>query len=191
MKTFEEISLELKTVLNQDRYAHTMGVAYTATSLAMRYEKDIEKAMFAGLLHDCAKCYSNQEKFAKVKSYQIELSKIEVENPGLIHAKLGAEVARDLYGVTDLEILNSIRYHTTGRPAMNWLEQIIFIADYIEPLRKVAPNLKTIRKESFLDLNKATTLILENILSYLHTRNNPIDTMTQKTYDYYSKITTI
>lgn len=191
MKTFEEISSELKTALSKDRYEHTLGVAYTAAALAMRYEKDIDKAMLSGLLHDCAKCYSEKEKFEKCNHYNIELSQIEIENPSLIHAKLGAAVAKDLYGITDTEVLDSIRYHTTGRPSMSWLEQIIFISDYIEPQRKVAPNLKKIRKESFMDLNKGTTMILRNILSYLYSRHNPIDPMTQKTYDYYSEITAI
>lgn len=92
------------------------------------------------------------------------------------------------YGVRDKDIINAILNHTTGRPGMTKLEKIIYIADYIEPNRKQAPNLAEIRKLAFVDLDRALMRILEDTLSYLETIKSDIDPMTQKTYEYYKEV---
>ena len=94
----------------------------------------------------------------------------------------------ETYKVEDSDIINAILNHTTGRPEMSVLEKIIFIADYIEPGRKSAPNLTEIRKLAFTDLDKAMLVILADTLSYLKTTGMPIDQKTQMTYDYYLKL---
>ncbi|XME03343.1 bis(5'-nucleosyl)-tetraphosphatase (symmetrical) YqeK [Lachnospiraceae bacterium C1.1] len=179
------IKKKVKKVLDKDRYQHTLGVAYTAASLAMRYGIDIDRAFLAGILHDCAKNIANDEKFTLCKKYKIKLSDVEKQAPYLIHSKLGACLAREIYKVEDKEILDAVRNHTTGRPGMTVLEKIIFIADYIEPGRTTAPNLSKIRQMSFVDLDKAVIEILKDTLEYLNTKDQIIDPMTQKTYDYY------
>lgn len=85
----------------------------------------------------------------------------------------------------DEDILNAITWHTTGRPAMSLLEKIIFVADYIEPSRRPIPELNLIRQLAFTDIDQAVIKILENTLKYLNEKGNPIDDMTQKTYDSY------
>ena len=139
---------QMKEELAGDRYEHTLGVMYTAEALAMRYDVDMTKAAVAGLLHDCAKCIPNAQKIKMCKKHDIEISELEEKNPSLLHAKLGAYIAKKAYNVEDPEILSAIRWHTTGKPDMSMLDVIIYMADYIEPNRDKAPNLKEIRKLS-------------------------------------------
>ena len=175
----------MEKALDKKRFEHTLGVAYTATALAMRYEEDLKKAEVAGLLHDCAKCIENSKKLAICEKYNIQVSDLERKNPYLLHAKLGGFIAMQKYGVRDKEIVSAIVNHTTGCPHMGQLDKIIYIADYIEPYRHQAPHLKAIRKMAFLDIDKALLMILEDTLKYLNALGNSIDPMTEKTYEYY------
>lgn len=183
----ELIRKNLKKKLKESRYVHTLKVAHTCEALAMSIGYDIRKAYLAGLLHDCAKCISDEEQLKRCKKHNIEITDIESVSPYLLHAKLGAYMAENKYLVDDPEILNAIICHTTGKPAMNDLEMIVFVADYIEPGRDKAPNLTEIRKEAFKDLKHAVYLISRDTLKYLKSTGNPIDEMTEKTYNYYRK----
>lgn len=176
---------QMKEELNSDRYEHTLGVMYTAEALAMRYGVDMTKAAVAGLLHDCAKCIPNGQKIKMCKKYDIEISEMEEKNPSLLHAKLGAYMAKKVYGVEDEEILSAIRWHTTGKPDMSMLDIIIYMADYIEPNRDKAPNLKEIRKLSFENIEEAFYQVLESTLDYLSDRPDAIDPMTKVGYEFY------
>lgn len=187
----KKIKKYLKKHLTKERYHHTAGVAYTAMSMAMKYNPQPDnnefmiKAEIAGLLHDCAKCMDNDKKIRICNKNQISYSKIEAENPYLLHGKVGAYIARKEFDILDEDILNAITWHTTGRPDMSLLEKIIFVADYIEPSRRLIPELNLIRQLAFTDIDQAVIKILENTLKYLNEKGNPIDDMTQKTYDSY------
>ena len=187
----KKIKKYLKKHLTKERYHHTIGVAYTAMSMAMKYNPQPDnnefmvKAEIAGLLHDCAKCMDNDKKIRICDKNQISYSKIEAENPYLLHGKVGAYIARKEFNILDEDILNAITWHTTGRPDMSLLEKIIFVADYIEPSRRPIPELNLIRQLAFTDIDQAVIKILENTLKYLNEKGNPIDDMTQKTYDSY------
>ena len=176
---------QMKEALSEDRYEHTIGVMYTAESLAMRYGIDMTKAAVAGLLHDCAKCIPNAQKLKMCKKNDIEISEMEAKNPSLLHAKLGAFLAEEVYGVKDPEILSAINWHTTGKPDMSMLDIIIYMADYIEPNRDKAPNLKEIRKLCFENIEEALYQVLEATLNYLSGRPDMIDPMTKISYDFY------
>ncbi len=184
-----EIKHRIKKELDNDRYQHTLGVAYTASCLAMRYGADIDDAFTAGLLHDCAKCIPTPEKLKLCEKYGIELTDIEINNPALIHAKLGAFLAEHKYGITDKDIINAVRTHTTGEPAMSLLQKIIFTADYIEPRRDHARNLPEIRQLAFTDIDSAIRQILHDTLNYLNTKSAAVDLQTSHTYEYYLRIT--
>ncbi len=184
----QKMSRKLKKELDADRYWHTLGVMYTSTSLAMRYGEDVEKAEVAGLLHDCAKCIPNDRKIRMCKEYGLEISKIELRSPYLLHSKLGAYLAKEKYGVEDEEILGAIRWHTTGRPDMTLLEKIVFTADYIEPNRFKAENLPNIRKMAFYDINQTVYQILEDTLHYLDSGKGEIDEMSRSAYRYYYRL---
>lgn len=183
-----KIERKVKKELDQYRYMHTLGVMYTAASLAMRYQADVKDAMLAGLLHDCAKCIPGQDKIRLCKKYDIDITPIELSNPGLLHAKLGAYLAKKEYHVENEEILQAIRSHTTGRPDMSLLEKIIYIADYIEPGRNPLPNMDLVRKLAFEDLDECLFVMLKDSLEYLNSRNIPIDPMTEQTYEFYNNI---
>ena len=187
MSDMQKIRKQLVKVLDSKRYEHTQGVAYTSAALAMRYGEDIEKAELAGLLHDCAKCLDNEKKIHICKKHDITISEAEQRNPFLLHAKVGGHLAKTKYKIDDEDIINSILYHTTGRPGMSLLEKIVYIADYIEPGREHAPNLDEVRSLSFQDLDEALLQILEDILVHLKESKKEIDPMTQMTYEFYKR----
>ena len=184
----EKIKSKIKRRQDGPRFEHTVGVMYTAAALAMKYGADMEKAYLAGLLHDCAKHYTGEKKLDLCKKYDLEISNAERENPGLLHAKLGAYLAEHKYDVKDREILDSIVWHTTGRPNMTLMDKIVYIADFIEPNRDQAPNLAHFRRLAFEDIDECLYQILESSLAYLKTRNEVIDPMTEQTYLYYKNM---
>ncbi len=170
--------------LTSKRYEHTLSVAYTAASLAMVHDVDTESALIAGMLHDCAKCFSAKKLISLCKKNNLPVTDVELQNPtALLHAKAGSFLAKEKYGIDDEDILNAIKYHTTGRPDMSKLEKIIYIADYIEPGRTHAANLKQISKTAYEDLDKAMFRILEDTLAYLQSTDGRIDSMTKATYE--------
>lgn len=189
MEEFLHIERKLQDVLKKKRYTHTLGVRYTAAALAMCHGCSIEKAQMAGLLHDCAKGYSEEELLALATKYNLEISKAERKTPHLLHAKVGAYLAEHEYGVSEEEILNAIRFHTTGKPDMTVLEKIIFIADYIEPNRRMLDGLPQCRTLAFENLDMAMYQILKNTLEYLRRQDGMenIDETTQSAYEYYRK----
>lgn len=183
----DKIKKSLGKELDTKRYDHTIGVADTAACMAMSLGADIEKAYVAGLLHDCAKCMSDKKRVEICKKNGLGINPVEAKRPALLHAKVGAYLAKQEYGITDKDILNAICYHTTGRPNMSLLEKIVFTADYIEPGRKQAPNLEEIRRLAFSDLDRAIIKILKDTLDYLAEGNGEIDPATAETYEYYKE----
>ena len=183
----KDIKKELEHDLDSKRYEHTLGVAYTAACLAMRYGYDMEKSYITGLLHDCAKCMSNKDKLEYCEKYDIPVTKVEQENPSLLHAKVGAEMSRRKYDIKDSEIYQAIMYHTTGHPQMTLLDKIIYISDYMEPHRDEAPNLDSVRKQAFIDINATLLTILKDSVAYLEKSDKTVDPMTMETYLYYVK----
>lgn len=182
-----KIRKAVEKVQDAKRFEHTQGVEYTAAALAMRYGIDIDSARAAGLLHDCAKCLSDEKRLSICKKNHIQVTEVERKNPFLLHAKVGAYLAREKYGIKDPDILNAIQNHTTGRKNMSLLEKIIFVADYIEPGRKHAPDLAVVRKLAFIDIDRALLKILRDTLQYLKTSGGDIDPMTEETWRYYSQ----
>lgn len=182
-----KVRKSMEKTLDAKRFEHTLGVAYTAAALAMCYDENVKSAELAGLLHDCAKCIDNKKKIYICEKHNMSINEVEYKNPFLLHAKVGSFIAMNKFGIHDKDIVNAILNHTTGRPSMTVLEKIIYVADYIEPNRKQAPNLAQIRKVAFQNLNAALLNILEDTLNYLKDIDGITDPMTQKTYDYYKK----
>lgn len=189
MKTTElkKIRKAMEKALDDKRYEHTLGVEYTAAALAMCYNASIKNAQLAGLLHDCAKCLSDEKRLAFCEKHNISINEVERRNPSLLHAKVGSFMAMEEYGVNDPDVIYAILNHTTGRPGMSLLEKIIFVADYIEPGRNKAPGLDEIRQLAFADIDAALIRILGDTLKYLRECGGDIDPMTEKTYQFYTK----
>lgn len=185
-KFLRELEKKVRNVQDTKRFEHTLGVEFTAAALAMRYGGSVTDAQIAGVLHDCAKCLSDEKRLKICKKYDIPISEVERRNPFLLHAKAGACLAEEKYKIrNNPEIVNAIRYHTTGREDMSLLEKIVFVADYIEPGRRHAPNLPEIRQLAFEDLDAAVLRILGDTLEHLKKSGGEIDPMTEAVYHYY------
>lgn len=181
----------LSAILRPKRYRHTLGVAMTAAQLAVCHGEQSERARIAGILHDCAKYLTDREMYDLCDTYGIDLSSFEKNNPALVHSKLGACLARLRFGIEDEEICSAIACHTTGRPGMTTLEKILYLADYIEPYRKMdcqPHSLDEVRKTCFLDLDRGLVMTLQNTISYLERCEMDVDPMTRETYAYYQSI---
>ena len=181
----QQIEEKLKTALKPSRYRHTLGVAYTASCMAMVFGVDVHKAYRAGLSHDCAKGFSMEKQRALCKRYNISLEGTLTKSPQLMHQEIAPFLASDEYKEQDSEVLSAIACHTTGKIGMTPLEQIVFIADYMEPNRKMIPGLSKVRKLAFEDLDKCTKTILKNTIEYLTECGQEIDERTVETYKYY------
>ena len=182
---FSKTKKTLRKYLDRDRFEHSEGVMYTAAALAMRYGENLEKAQIAGILHDCAKCIPDNKKLKICEKNHIEITEAEKCSPFLLHAKVGAYIAKEKYDIEDAEILDAIACHTTGKPAMTLLDKIIYISEYIEPMRSKASNLEEVRKMAFVDLDETLFKILSDTLVYLEKSSKKMDPMTMQTYEYY------
>lgn len=187
-KYFNEIEDFLKKNLKQSRFRHTLGVANAAACLAMRYKEDVDKAYIAGLFHDCAKCFDDSKTIKLCKKYNVELNEFEKENLFIVHGKLGAAIAAKEFAIDDEELLNGIRFHTTGRPEMTLFEKIIYLADFIEINRDSASDLIPVRNLVFVNIDAALFRVLSDMIPYLKSKGTPIDDMTRQTYEFYDKI---
>ena len=187
MLPIETMREKLQSALSVKRYIHTMGVAEEAIKLAEIYgtQKDQQKAQVAGLLHDCAKDYPEEMRLRFCQEYKVKLDDVMERQTDLIHPFLGAEVARREYLVTDGEILDAIRYHTTGRADMSLLERIIFIADYIEPNREKFEGLEEARRLAYLDLDMAMRYILEETIAFVKQRGRLLHPLSLEALEYY------
>lgn len=179
---------KLSSRLEPMRYEHSLSVSFTCMNLAMRYGYDIEKAELAGLMHDCAKRYTDDIILNKCIKHGIRVTEAEQRTLPVLHAKYGAWLAEHKYQIEDREILDAIACHTTGRPDMTILDKILYIADYIEPRRWKAENLPMVRVLAYKDLDEAVCAILQGTLEYLGKKGQSIDPMTFEAYEYFKNL---
>lgn len=177
--TTDEMIIKLKATLKEGRFNHTLGVAAEARRLAPRFGVDVEKAYIAGLLHDCAKNFSPERVREYCEKYGVVLDPYSEKEPALIHAFLGATVARTDYGVDDPEILSAIYYHTTGKPDMTPMEKLIYIADLTEPGRDSAPGRSSetsakLRELVDIDIDEALICAIGYSVAYVLKKGNLI-----------------
>lgn len=168
--------------LKAKRCAHVLGTAATAVKLAEKYGADVHRAEVAGLLHDCTKKLSMPEQLALCEKYGIALDALEKKALKLLHAKTGAALARDVFGVDD-EIYNAILWHTTGKPDMTVLEKVIYLADFIEPTRDF-PGVDALRRTVWEDLDRGLLMGLEMTVEEMEEMGNPIHVNTLAARDY-------
>ncbi len=187
--TFAELDEEMARILPRKRYLHSVAVAHLAAAYAVSLGYEPERALIAGILHDCAKAYSDEKLVADCDKYSISVTEVERRNGFLLHGKLGAFYTKTKYFITDEEILSAISYHTTGRPGMTDLEKVVFLADYLEPFRTqpTTPDLNEIRKIAFHNIDKAVYLALKNTLRYLEECGQETDMTTAETFEEYQK----
>jgi nicotinate-nucleotide adenylyltransferase len=158
--------------LKHKRIPHVLGTEQEAVRLALRYGADVEKAQRGALLHDCTKKLEMDEQMALCQKYAIPLDELERQALKLLHAKTGAEIARDVFGV-DNEIYTAIQWHTTGHAHMTLLEKILYLADYIEPSRDF-PGVDKLRKVCYDNLDAGLQMGLEMTVQEMEARGNPV-----------------
>ncbi len=161
METIENVQTDLKTILSERRYNHSIGTMKTAIKLAKIYGVDTNIAGLTALAHDIAKEISNEEKINYVKKNNIEVDDIEKYNIGLLHGKIGADMCKK-YGFTK-EMQEAIKYHTTAHTDMSVLAKIVFIADKIEENRNYE-GVEELREQVKEDLDDCMLAILNHDL---------------------------
>lgn len=180
--TPEELRPIALSFLKPKRMPHVLGTEHEAAVLARRYGADVTSARIAALLHDCTKKLSMEEQLALCEQYGIALDELERKNLKLLHAKTGAAIARDLFGVSD-EIYWAIYWHTTGKADMTKLEKVIYLADYIEPNRDF-PGVEKLRRAVHADLEHGLLMALEDSIEEMRQRGNPVHPNTVEARDY-------
>ena len=169
LRTLRPVAL---SYLKYKRIPHVLGTEQEAIRLAERYGADVEKARVAALLHDCTKRLDMEEQLALCRQYGIRLDALEQQALKLLHAKTGAAIARDVFGVDD-EIYRAIWWHTTGHAGMTLLEKIMYLADYIEPSRDF-PGVDKLRAVCYKDLDEGLLMGLEMTIEEMTSMGNPV-----------------
>jgi nicotinate-nucleotide adenylyltransferase len=180
--TLEKLRPVALSFLKHKRIPHVLGTEQEAIRLALRYGADVGKARVAALLHDCTKKLEMDEQAALCQTYGIQLDELERHALKLLHAKTGAAVARDVFGVDD-EIYTAIFWHTTGHANMTLLEKTMYLADYIEPTRDF-PGVAELRAACDEDLDKGLRMGLEMTIQEMHDRGNPVHSATLEADEY-------
>lgn len=169
LRTLRPVAL---SYLKHKRIPHVLGTEQEAIRLAERYGADVEKARVAALLHDCTKRLDMEEQLDLCRQYGIRLDALEQQALKLLHAKTGAAIARDVFGVDD-EIYRAIWWHTTGHAGMTLLEKIMYLADYIEPSRDF-PGVDKLRAVCYKDLDEGLLMGLEMTIEEMTSMGNPV-----------------
>ena len=183
----KRIDAHNKTHLSPERYAHVISVANYAASLAHLHGIDPFDAYVAGLAHDCTKYldYDN-EQLEYFKKHSIELTDDEKLSPKIHHQISGAHFAKTVFGIDNEDILNAIRYHTTGRVGMSKLEKLVCLADSIEPIRDFEGVAK-MREIAEHDREKALIMSFDRLIDYVKKRGLYLNKQTKQARDYERK----
>ena len=180
----DELEAFMKAHLKPSRYTHSLGVEVMAERLAAIHGADVDKAAFAGRYHDIAKCFTQDEMNDCVRKYG--LPEMYIDNNPLAHSKVAAEILKDQFGVTDEEVLNAVRSHTTGRAGMSLLEEIVYVADAIEDNRSYE-GLAELQAQAAADLDGACLFIMDWTLESLKKKGREPDRDTVEARNYISE----
>ena len=180
--TYTKYKEWLKANLNEERYEHSLGTAECAAELAERFGLDKDKAYLCGLIHDCAKCFKNEELKEAICNCK-DLCDGELINPKTYHAPAGALLAKQEFGICDEEILSATRWHTLGKIEMSDFEKIIFLADKIEKRTRPLEYRIEIEKALEKSLDHALLVCYGNTIKSLVDRNLKICSQTIEIYN--------
>lgn len=170
--TREELLARIETQLRPKRFKHVLRVEQTAMALAQANGVDLEQASIAGLTHDYAKQRPDQDFIDAIRRYDMDPDLLNYGN-AIWHGVVGAEFVKRELGITDEDILNAIRHHTTGAVYMTPLEQVVYMADYIEPARDF-PDVDQARQVTAESLQRGVAYQAHHTLAYLVANNQPI-----------------
>ena len=171
--------------LDEYRVAHVAGCESEAVALARRWGEDPELAAEAAILHDITKRCTKEQQLQYCEKYGIINDNSEIQNKSLLHAKTGAALARDLFGIDDA-VYEAIRWHTTGKPDMTRFEKILYLADYIEPTRDF-DGIEELRALAYEDLDAAMALGLKMTIEEIRRSGREVFVDTLKAFDWYNE----
>lgn len=175
MELIEQIKKDLKDILSEKRYTHSVGVMEMAAKLAEIYGADVETAKLAGILHDIAKEMSSEEKLKYVKENNIIINEVERINTPILHGKIGADMAKKKYGINE-QVQRAIEYHTTTNPNMDLISKIVYVSDKIELNRKSEDyDIKYERELALKDINKTIIYIIDSNIKSLINKGKLIE----------------
>ncbi|MFD1207036.1 MULTISPECIES: bis(5'-nucleosyl)-tetraphosphatase (symmetrical) YqeK [Sporosarcina] len=174
---------ENKKRLPIHRFEHVLRVAHTAVELADRFGLSVEKAEKAALIHDIAKFMEPVKLRKKLEESEHDERLLHYHHE-LWHAPVGAMIAEEEFGVTDEDVLNAIRYHTTGRAGMSDIEKVIYIADLIEPNRQF-PGVEQLRTEAEKSLEESMKACIIHSVQYLVSKQVPVFPDSFECYNEY------
>lgn len=180
----KDIIKKLETSLDRKRFEHSLRVEKVAVRLAKRHRVSANKASLAALLHDCARRYPRRRLPGVAKKFRIKVDDVSRFEPKLLHAELGAILAKKEFGVRSKDVLEAIRKHTVGAPNMTRLEKIIYLADHIEEGRDFS-GVSRVRKLAARDLDKAVIESASNMLRFLLQKGLPVHPGTVRTRNHY------
>lgn len=169
MVSVDEVKKYLKNNLSSYRYEHSLMVADEAKSLANKYKVDENKAYLAGLLHDIAKEFSDEDNKKIILEHSIPLELLNEEFSKIVHADVGALFVKDKFGVDD-DICNAIKYHTIGNKNMSLFDKIIFMADKIARKDETG-YIKNLKELSYDSIDKALKKYIMDLNERLITNN--------------------
>ncbi len=176
--TFSEIHEILQKEISKKRFSHIEGVVESAEDLAQRYGCSVEKAKLAALLHDCCKEYKVDDlKSILSNTNDPFITQEFLTHIPLLHGPAGAIVSKERFGIVDVDVLEAIKVHTTGKSNMSLLDKIVFLADYIEKNRDF-PGVKKLRKVASKNLDEAVLMGYDTTISFLIEEKKPIFTGT-------------
>lgn len=167
------------------RLQHILRVEAMAIELAQQHQLDAEKAAQAGLMHDLAKFFKPDRLLQMAQADGLALTPVDAADPHLLHADVGAIVARDEFGIHDVAVLNAIRNHTLGHPGMDGLSCIVFLADSLEPGRGDTPELAELRYLSRRNLLQAVWRTCDYSLKHLLSSRRLIHPRTIQTRNWF------
>ena len=177
----------LKKNLNEKRFIHSLNVADKCFYLAKKYGCDEQKAYFCGLIHDICKNETAENMLQIFNRFGIILDNVQKNVELLWHSIAGALFVQEKFGVCDEEVINAIRYHTTGRSNMSKLEKIVFLADIISDDRQF-DGVEYLRDLSEKDLDVATFKALKSTIMNLASKDAPIHTDTIDAYNFLASV---
>lgn len=166
--------------MSEKRRVHTYAVAEEAKKLSQRYGEDMEKAEIAALFHDFCRGIGSDELNGYVRRFGLD--PVYFDNANLAHGKIAACIMEENFHITDRDIINSVRFHTTGRADMSRLEKILYLADAIEPNRDY-DGIEKIRKLAYQDLDEACLAVMEHSIQYVKCKGQYLDEDTVKARD--------
>jgi predicted HD superfamily hydrolase involved in NAD metabolism len=186
--TYAQLRSAIGEFIGQERRVeHCIRVARFADRLAIRHGADARKARLSGMLHDLARLWSRERLLDEAQQRGLRIDPFEERHPIVLHARLGAELARERFGVDDEDVLDAIRLHTLGAPEMALLTEIVYLADALEPGRSY-PDRAALERLAFENVREAVAAVLQSTIALMEARGDEVAPQTRAAFERYASV---